>query len=55
LATGKEVVLRFLHAPRRAPRGPFVAINCATLPDQLRGAELFGYERGACTGATQVM
>ncbi|HHJ39870.1 MAG: Fis family transcriptional regulator [Methylothermaceae bacteria B42] len=51
--TGKEVIARHLHqlSPRR--QGPFVAINCAAIPDQMLEAELFGYEKGAFTGASQ--
>jgi two-component system response regulator AtoC len=51
--TGKEVLSRQLHALSSRARKPFVKLNCAAVPSELIEAELFGYERGAFTGAFQ--
>jgi two-component system response regulator FlrC len=49
--TGKEVLARFVHDNSQRSDGPFIAVNCAAIPENMLEATLFGYEKGAYTGA----
>jgi DNA-binding NtrC family response regulator len=50
--TGKELIARFIHNNSSRADGPFITVNCGAIPKEIAESELFGYERGAFTGAT---
>ena len=53
--TGKEVIAQYIHQNSAHYQGPFIAVNCAAIPENMLEAMLFGYEKGAYTGAVQAM
>jgi transcriptional regulator with PAS, ATPase and Fis domain len=53
--TGKEVIARVIHSQGVRARGPFIAVNCAAIPEMPLEAELFGYERGAFTVSMSIL